>query len=71
MYKKGKLVEEDSKMVLKIYDKAYGRGRYYPIETIVYGIKNNRKDFIYKGRKIIRKRGIKYVGNQKINTKEL
>ena len=26
---------------------------YYPIETIVYGIKNNRPDFIEKGRKEI------------------
>lgn len=29
---------------------------YYPIETIVYGIKNNRKDFIEKGRKILNER---------------
>lgn len=29
---------------------------YYPIETIVYGIKNNRKDFIRKGRKILNER---------------
>lgn len=27
--------------------------QYYPIETIVYGIKNNRPDFIEKGRKEI------------------
>ena len=27
--------------------------QYYPIETIVYGIKNNRQDFIEKGRKEI------------------
>lgn len=27
--------------------------QYYPIETIVYGIKNNKKDFIDKGRKEI------------------
>lgn len=27
--------------------------QYYPIETIVYGIKNNKKDFIEKGRKEI------------------
>lgn len=26
---------------------------YYPIETIVYGIKNNKKDFIEKGREKI------------------
>ncbi len=26
---------------------------YYPIETIVYGVKNNRQDFIEKGRKEI------------------
>ena len=44
---------------------------YYPIETIVYGIKNNKKDFINKGRKIIRKRGSNYVRNQKINIKKL
>ncbi len=30
--------------------------KYYPIETIVYGIKNNRKDFIEKGRKILNER---------------
>ena len=30
--------------------------QYYPIETIVYGIKNNRPDFIEKGRKEIYKR---------------
>ena len=30
--------------------------QYYPIETIVYGIKNNRSDFIEKGRKEIYKR---------------
>lgn len=30
--------------------------QYYPIETIVYGIKNNRQDFIEKGRKEIKKR---------------
>lgn len=29
---------------------------YYPIETIVYGIKNNRKDFIEKGRKVLNER---------------
>ncbi len=29
---------------------------YYPIETIVYGIKNNRKDFIEKGREILNER---------------
>ena len=27
--------------------------QYYPIETIVYGIKNNKQDFIDKGRKEI------------------
>lgn len=27
--------------------------QYYPIETVVYGIKNNRQDFIEKGRKEI------------------
>lgn len=27
--------------------------QYYPIETIVYGIKNNKPDFIEKGRKEI------------------
>ena len=27
--------------------------QYYPIETIVYGIKNNKQDFIEKGRKEI------------------
>ena len=27
--------------------------QYYPIETIVYGVKNNRDDFIEKGRKEI------------------
>ena len=26
---------------------------YYPIETIVYGIKNNKQDFIDKGRNLI------------------
>ena len=26
---------------------------YYPIETIVYGIKNNKEDFIKKGRKLL------------------
>ena len=30
--------------------------QYYPIETIVYGIKNNRADFIEKGRKEIYRR---------------
>lgn len=30
--------------------------KYYQIETIVYGIKNNRKDFIEKGRKILNER---------------
>lgn len=30
--------------------------QYYPIETIVYGVKNNRKDFIRKGRKEIKNR---------------
>ena len=30
--------------------------QYYPIETIVYGVKNKRKDFIKKGRKEIEKR---------------
>lgn len=30
--------------------------QYYPIETIVYGIKNNKKEFIEKGRKEILKR---------------
>lgn len=30
--------------------------KYYPIETIVYGIKNNRKDFIEKGRNILSER---------------
>ena len=34
---------------------------YYPIETIVYGIKNNKKDFIEKGRKEIYNRYIKNV----------
>lgn len=29
---------------------------YYPIETIVYGIKNNRKDFVEKGRKVLNER---------------
>ena len=29
---------------------------YYPIETIIYGIKNNRDDFIKKGRKILNER---------------
>ena len=29
---------------------------YYPIETIVYGIKNNKQDFIDKGRKELNKR---------------
>ena len=29
---------------------------YYPIETIIYGIRNNRKDFIEKGRNIINER---------------
>ena len=27
--------------------------RYYPIETIIYGIKNNKDDFIERGRKVI------------------
>jgi len=27
--------------------------QYYPIETIIYGIKNNKEDFIQKGRKEI------------------
>ena len=27
--------------------------QYYPIETIVYGIKNDRQDFIEKGRREI------------------
>lgn len=27
--------------------------QYYPIETIVYGVKNNRKDFIQRGREIL------------------
>ncbi|MBP3708027.1 MAG: phosphotransferase [Clostridia bacterium] len=31
---------------------------YYPIETIVYGIKNERQDFIKKGRAEIMKRGV-------------
>ena len=30
--------------------------QYYPIETIVYGIKNNNQKFIDKGRKEIAKR---------------
>ena len=30
--------------------------QYYPIETIVYGIKNNKKDFIKKGREEIKRR---------------
>ena len=30
--------------------------QYYPIETIVYGIKNNRQDFIEKGRQEIKNR---------------
>lgn len=30
--------------------------QYYPIETIIYGIRNNNKDFIEKGRNEIRKR---------------
>lgn len=29
---------------------------YYPIETIIYGIKNNRDDFIKKGRKVLNER---------------
>ena len=29
---------------------------YYPIETIIYGIKNNRDDFIKRGRKILNER---------------
>ena len=29
---------------------------YYPIETIVYGIKNNRKDFVEKGRRVLNER---------------
>ena len=29
---------------------------YYPIETIIYGIKNNRNDFIKRGRKILNER---------------
>ena len=29
---------------------------YYPIETIIYGIKNNRNDYIEKGRKILNER---------------
>lgn len=29
---------------------------YYPIETIIYGIKNNRNDFIEKGREILNER---------------
>ena len=29
---------------------------YYQIETIVYGIKNNRKDFVEKGRKVLNER---------------
>lgn len=29
---------------------------YYPTETIIYGIKNNRDDFIKKGRKILNER---------------
>ena len=29
---------------------------YYPIETIVYGVKNNKKDFIEKGRKLIKEK---------------
>lgn len=35
---------------------------FYPIETIVYGIRNNQKDFILKGREEI---------NQRINKKEI
>ena len=27
--------------------------QYYPIETIIYGIKNNKQDFVDKGRKEI------------------
>ena len=29
---------------------------YYPIEMIIYGIKNNRDDFIKRGRKILNER---------------
>ena len=29
---------------------------YYPIETIIYGIKNSRDDFIKKGRKVLNER---------------
>lgn len=51
--------------VLKIYKdidmekaKEYQRivDEYYPIETMIYGIKNNKPDFIEKGRKEIMKR---------------
>lgn len=35
--------------------------QYYPIETIIYGIKNNKKDFIEKGRKEIHCRYNNYL----------
>ena len=53
------------KNILKLYEdidikkaKEYQElvNEYYPIETIVYGIKNNRKNFIEKGRKILNER---------------
>ena len=31
-------------------------GRYYPIETVVYGVRNNNAEFICKGRKEMEKR---------------